>query len=276
MHTPPEPTTPSPGTTPAPAAPALNTHRFQLHEARQTARVSIHPPLDVGTLAELAHLLDTWHAPTDLKAFVLDLSACASVANAASADGAATKGLLEGRQGRVRERALTVSQERVLAALQRVRAPILGVVAGAITPLGCILLSSCDLLLAAEDTCFIREGGAGLAYHAAPVRAGTTGALIERLGAHQAYRQGLVNWLVPAGQLAAETDRILALLLDKSAAALALAKRAALLGLAQPKEPERALAKIGDLYLHELMTTADALEGLNAFLEKRPPTWKEQ
>jgi enoyl-CoA hydratase/carnithine racemase len=105
---------------------------------------------------------------------------------------------------------------------------------------------------------------------------GTTGALTERLSAHQAYRQGLVNWLVPAGQLAAETDRILALLLDKSAAALALAKRAFLLGLAQPKEPDLALGKIGDLYSHELMATADALEGLNAFLEKRPPTWKER
>ena len=99
MHTPPEPTTPSPGTTPTPAAPALNTHRLQLHEAQQTARVSIHPPLDVGTLAELAHLLDSWSAPTDLKAFVLDLSACASIANTASADGAAPRACSRGDRG---------------------------------------------------------------------------------------------------------------------------------------------------------------------------------
>jgi enoyl-CoA hydratase/carnithine racemase len=237
------------------------------------ARVSMHPPLDVGALAELAHLLDAWHAPKSLKVLALDLTPCASGLNS---EGAGSPRLPESRQGRVHARALAVAQERVLAALQRIPAPILGVAAGTVAPLGCILLASCDLLLAAEDACFVREGGAGLVYHATPARPTTTGALTERLSTHQAYRQGLVNWLAPTGQLAAETDRILALLLDKSAAALALAKRAFLLGVGQPKEPEQALAKIGDLYLHELMASADALEGLNAFLEKRPPRWQDR
>lgn len=276
MNTPFDPTTPAPGTMPTPATPALTTHRTTLLEEPYTARISINPPLDVGALAELAHLLDTWQAPPSLKALVLDLTPCASGTNVANAEHTGGRGLLESRQGRVRERALTVAQERVLAALQRIRAPILGVVSGTVTPLGCILLSSCDLLLAAEDACFIREGGTGLAYRAVPARSGTTGALSERISAHQAYRQGMVNWLAPPGQVSAEKERILSLLLEKSAAALALAKRALLLGLAQPKEPEQALAKIGDLYLHELMATADALEGLNAFLEKRPPRWQEQ
>lgn len=271
MNSPSEPTTPAPG---APAQPPLAAHRVQLQEAGQAARITLHPPLDVATLAELAHLLEAWETPANLKATVLDLTPCGS-ANAAS-ENAGGKGLLESRQGRVRERAQMVAQERVLAAMQRLRAPILGVAAGTIGPSGCVLLSACDLLLAAEDACFVREGGAMLAYRAAPARAGTTGALPERLSAHQAQRQGLVCWLAPAGQLAAETERVLALLLDKSAVALALAKRAFLLGLMQPKEPEQALAKIGDLYLRELMATADALEGLNAFLEKRPPRWQER
>ncbi len=274
MSTPPEQTTPVSGAQTTPATP-LAAHRVSLQEAGHTARISINPPLDVGTLAELAHLLDAWNAPSGLKAVVLDLTACGSSPSAGSPDGTASKGLLENRQGRVRERALTVAQERVLAALQRLQAPILGIAAGIVPSLGCILLSACDLLLAAEDACFVREGGAGLAYHAAPARMGTTGALPERISAHQAYRQGLISWLAPAGQLAAETDRGLALLLDKSAVALALTKRAFLLGITQPKEPGQALAKIGELYLHELMATADALEGLNAFLEKRSPRWKE-
>ncbi|HEU5368805.1 MAG TPA: enoyl-CoA hydratase-related protein [Ktedonobacterales bacterium] len=271
MNTPSEPTTPAPGT---PAQPSLAVHRVQLQEAGQTARISIHPPLDVATLAELAHLLEAWETPASLKAVVLDLTPCGG-ANAAS-ESAGSKGMLESRQGRVRERAQMVAQERVLAAMQRLRAPILGVASGVVAPPGCVLLSACDLLLAAEDACFIREGGASLAYRAPPARAGTTGALPERISAHQAQRQGLVCWLAPAGQLAAETERVLALLLEKSAVALALAKRAFLLGLAQPKEPEQALAKIGDLYLRELMATADALEGLNAFLEKRQPHWQER
>lgn len=270
MTTPPEPPT-APGKAPAPP---VATQRVQLQEAGPTARISIHPPLDVGTLAELAHLLDDWRGSPALKALVLDLTP--SSAGPGSAESAGSRGVAESRQGRVRERALAVAQERVLAALQRVRAPILGVADGTVSPLGCTLLSACDLLLAAEDTCFVREGGAGLAYHAAPARLGATGALTERISAQQAYRQGLVSWLAPSRSLPAETGRALALLENKSAAALALAKRAFLLGLAQPKEPEQALQKIGDLYLHELMATADALEGLNAFLEKRPPQWKEQ
>jgi enoyl-CoA hydratase/carnithine racemase len=273
MNTPSEPTTPAPG---APAQPPLAAHRVQLQEAGQAARITIHPPLDAATLAELAHLLEAWETPASLKAVALDLTPCGSGANAAPGETADSKGLLESRQGRVRERAQMVAQERVLAAMQRLPAPILGIAAGTVAPLGCVLLSACDLLLAAEDACFLREGGAGLAYRAPPARAGTTSALPERISAHQAYRQGLVCWLAPAGQLAAETERILALLLEKSAAALALAKRAFLLGLAQPKEPEQALATIGDLYLRELMATADALEGLNAFLEKRPPRWQER
>jgi enoyl-CoA hydratase/carnithine racemase len=274
MSTPPEQTTPVSGSQATPAAAPIIAHRVSLQEAGHTVRISINPPLDVSTLAELAHLLDGWNAPSRLKVVVLDLTACGS-ASTGSAEGASSKGLLENRQGRVRERALTVAQERVLVALQRTHAPILGIAAGTITPLGCILLSACDLLLAAEDTCFVREGGAGLDYHATPARMGTTGALPERISAYQAHRQGLISWLAPAGQLAAQTERILALLLEKSAAALALTKRAFLLGSAQPKAPEQALAKISDLYLHELMATADALEGLNAFLEKRPPRWKE-
>src|SRR5215469_13271984 len=89
MPTPSEPT--------PPAAPALNTHRLHLHENHQTVRVNVHPPLEVSTLAELAHLLDTWHAPETLKVFVLDLTACAPAASVTSADGLAPKGLLEGR-----------------------------------------------------------------------------------------------------------------------------------------------------------------------------------
>lgn len=274
MNTPPGPATPPPGTPPTPATTAT-AHRVRLVEEAQVARLNISPPLDAATLAELAHLLDTWNPPDALKALVLDLTACTGSASTPNAESAGGKGLLEGRQGRVRERALIVAQERVLASLNRLSVPILGVAAGVIPPPGCVLLAACDLLLAAEQASFVREGTAGLAYRAAPTRLGTTSALPEGISAHQAYRRGIVNWLAPPGQLGAETERILALLLDKSATALSLTKRAFLLGLSQPKEPDKALEEIGELYLHELMATPDALEGLHAFLEKRSPVWQD-
>lgn len=257
---------------PAPITPPAA--RIHLREEAQVAYLSINPPLDATTLAELTHTLDTWQAPADLKAFVLDLTTCAGI-SPATADGTAEKRLLESRQGRVRERALTVAQDRALAALSRIFAPILGVASGVVPPLGCILLSCCDVLLAAQEAVFISEGGSLLAYYVHATRASGTGPLVERLSAHQAHRQGLINWLAPADQLSQEMERILRLLRELSASSLALAKRALLTGLAYPNAPEKALEEIGSLYLQELMATPDAVEGLQAFLEKRPPVWQE-
>lgn len=248
--------------------------RIHLREEARVAYLSINPPLDAATLAELTHALDTWQTPEDLKAFVLEMTNGAGNMSQASPEGAAEKQLTETRQGRVRERALAVAQERAQAALSRIPVPVLGVAYGSVPPLGCILLSCCDLLLAAQETVFICEGNSLLAYRAPVTRAGGTGALLERVSAHQAYRQGLINWLAPADQLTQEGERILRMLRELSATSLRLTKQAFLIGVTHPNAPEKALAEIGDLYLQDLMASHDAIEGLQAFLEKRPPVWQ--
>jgi cyclohexa-1,5-dienecarbonyl-CoA hydratase len=43
--------------------------------------------------------------------------------------------------------------------------------------------------------------------------------------------------------------------------------------LAGAHDPDEALRAAGALYLDELMSTHDALEGVRAFLEKRAPEW---
>jgi cyclohexa-1,5-dienecarbonyl-CoA hydratase len=58
-----------------------------------------------------------------------------------------------------------------------------------------------------------------------------------------------------------------------SGSALRLAKRAVTGGLDLPFSA--ALSHAEDLYLHELMVTADAQEGIAAFLQKRKPVWQE-
>jgi len=63
-------------------------------------------------------------------------------------------------------------------------------------------------------------------------------------------------------------------LADKSASALAWAVRAARAGFAA--RARRRLAEVERLYLDGLMRTADAVEGLRAFLEKRPPRWSHR
>jgi cyclohexa-1,5-dienecarbonyl-CoA hydratase len=63
-----------------------------------------------------------------------------------------------------------------------------------------------------------------------------------------------------------------AALLPLSAASLRSAQRALRAGLAE--HFERELARVERLYLDELMASADAREGLAAFLEKRQPRWR--
>jgi cyclohexa-1,5-dienecarbonyl-CoA hydratase len=73
----------------------------------------------------------------------------------------------------------------------------------------------------------------------------------------------------------AELDDFLAKhILPKSATALQFAARASRYGMHQAflKNIE-ALEK---MYVQELMETADANEGIKAFMEKRKPTWKNQ
>jgi cyclohexa-1,5-dienecarbonyl-CoA hydratase len=61
-------------------------------------------------------------------------------------------------------------------------------------------------------------------------------------------------------------------LLPKSASSLRFAVRAARAGFEKRVRVE--LAEVERLFLEELIDTADAQEGLTAFLEKRAPEWK--
>jgi cyclohexa-1,5-dienecarbonyl-CoA hydratase len=63
-------------------------------------------------------------------------------------------------------------------------------------------------------------------------------------------------------------------LLGKSAAALRCAMRAARLDFVERVRAK--LARLEALYLDELMATRDAVEGLEAFLAKRPPRWEHR
>jgi cyclohexa-1,5-dienecarbonyl-CoA hydratase len=61
-------------------------------------------------------------------------------------------------------------------------------------------------------------------------------------------------------------------LMPRSASSLRWAVRAARQGFASRFLSE--LAEVERTYLEDLMGTSDALEGLQAFLEKRPPQWR--
>lgn len=91
------------------------------------------------------------------------------------------------------------------------------------------------------------------------------------LGAAEAERIGLVDKVVPGPKLAETVEAEVRKLREKSGPALRLAKRAVWHAAGQGFES--ALAAAERLFLDELMKTADATEGLQAFQQKRPPVW---
>ncbi len=83
---------------------------------------------------------------------------------------------------------------------------------------------------------------------------------------------GLVNKVIPAESFQAETKDFLKRFTRLSPAVIPLTKKAALAGL--NKDFQEGLKAIDRIYLEEVMKTEDAVEGLQAFMEKRKPVWK--
>ncbi|NIU62892.1 MAG: hypothetical protein GWN66_19050, partial [Pseudomonas stutzeri] len=96
----------------------------------------------------------------------------------------------------------------------------------------------------------------------------------DPLRAQDAQRAGLVTRVVPDAELERASVELAERMTRHSAAALRLAKR--MLQGGRQDARAAALSRAGAIYTDELMKTKDALEGLNAFLEKRQPTWSHQ
>jgi cyclohexa-1,5-dienecarbonyl-CoA hydratase len=92
------------------------------------------------------------------------------------------------------------------------------------------------------------------------------------IGAEEAHRIGLVDALAddPSAAALAYFEEHLA---KRSAGSLRLAVRAARFDFVE--RVRRKLAEVERLYLEELMATHDAVEGLTAFIAKRPAVWKD-
>lgn len=93
------------------------------------------------------------------------------------------------------------------------------------------------------------------------------------VGAEEAFRIGLVDALAddPSQAALAYFEEHLA---PQSASSLRFAVRAARAGAAERVAAK--LAAVERLYLEELMATHDAVEGLNAFIAKRPAGWRDR
>lgn len=172
----------------------------------------------------------------------------------------------------------------VFRALERMAKPALAVVDGAALGGGCELVAACDIVVASERARFGQpEIKLGVFPPVAAIilprvvgerRARELILTGELIDAPEALRLGLVNHVVPAGQLEAKTQEVLARLRELSAAALEAARRA--LDLGRGVNFEVLLKQVESFYLNELMKTEDAHEGVRAFVEKRKPAWRNR
>jgi cyclohexa-1,5-dienecarbonyl-CoA hydratase len=94
------------------------------------------------------------------------------------------------------------------------------------------------------------------------------------IAADDAFRIGLVDQIVDGDPAAAAAEYARTYLLPRSASSLRLAAKAVRAGLRARLSVE--LPEVERIYLKELMATHDAVEGLNAFLEKRTAAWRDR
>jgi enoyl-CoA hydratase/carnithine racemase len=168
----------------------------------------------------------------------------------------------------------------LMLAIVRCPKPVIARVHGIATAAGCQLVATCDLAVASEDARFATPGvNIGL-FCSTPMVALSrnlankhamemlfTGDLV---GAAEAWRMGLVNRVVPAAQLDAAVQALALRIAAKSGSALAIGKRAYYDQAAMPLEDAYRFA--AQVMVRNLQT-ADAAEGIDAFIQKRPACW---
>ena len=159
--------------------------------------------------------------------------------------------------------------------------PVIAVLNGPAIAGGCGLASVCDLTLVAE-TAKMAYTEARIGFVAAIVSyflVHTVGERVARellltarlVDAHEALRMGLVNEVVESSRLQARARELASQLCDNSLQSMQ-ATKALLAGIASP-DLDSALDYACELNARS-RSSADCIEGVAAFLEKRQPRWK--
>jgi enoyl-CoA hydratase/carnithine racemase len=172
---------------------------------------------------------------------------------------------------------------RVMQAIVALPQPVIAEVQGVATAAGCQLVASCDLAIAGTQARFATPGVDIGLFCSTPAVALSravaakpamemllTGGMID---AAEAFRVFLVNRVVPHEELTPATMALAARIASRSAHVLRIGKRAF--------NAQRGLP-LAEAYAHcaavmtENLLAEDAIEGIDAFLGKRDPVWRDR
>ena len=264
-----------PGSGPSEAEPLLRLER----DARGVVTLTLNRPqafnaLSEALLAALQRELDTLEADESARVLVL---AGAGKAFCAGHD------LREMRAQPSLEyyQRLFAQCARMMLSLRRLPIPVIARVHGIATAAGCQLVAQCDLAVASREARFAVSGvnlGLFCSSPSVPLSRNVplkqafemlvTGDFID---AAEARARGLVNRVVAPEALDGEVESLVTVILRKPRAAIALGKelfyRQSELGIAAAYEAANRTMACN-------MMDEAALEGVQAFIEKRPPRWE--
>jgi 2-(1,2-epoxy-1,2-dihydrophenyl)acetyl-CoA isomerase len=172
----------------------------------------------------------------------------------------------------------------VITGIRRLPKPVIAAVNGPAVGIGCSLALACDLIMAAESAYFglafvnvgLMPDGGSTAFVPPAVgraRAFQMALLGERVTAAQALDWGLVNWVVPDEQLMPGAEELAERLSRGPTRSYASSKQA--LNRSIYGDLGAQLDLEAELQ-HALARTKDFVEGVGAFVQKRPPEFRGQ
>lgn len=226
-------------------------------------------------IAEIIHALDEVASDESINVLVI---------RAAGNHFCAGHNLGEMVDGGVKEYKFIFDQcTRMMQMIHEIPQPVIAQVQGIATAAGCQLVAWCDLAVAEEGARFATPGVKIGLFCTTPMVAVTRAigrkAALEMLltgryfSAREAKELGLINRVVALDELTAETETLANQIAEASRFVLAIGKQGF---YAQADQPDAAAMHYAKHTITMNMSAEDAQEGIEAFLKKEAPVWKNR
>ena len=238
----------------------------------QINRPQVLNALSLQTMTEIVEAMEHFDSSEHIRCIVIhgNDKAFAAGADIKEMSGAGSMQMLERDQ--------FAKWERIRA----IKKPIIGAISGFALGGGCELAMNCDMLIASETAQFgqpeinigVMPGAGGtqrLTRAIGKVRAMEIALTGRMISAREAWRCGLINRVVPVESYFQESMALAAEIASKAPIAVKLIKESVLKSFSTTLEGGLEFER-KNFYL--LFSSEDQKEGMNAFIEKRKPNWR--